>query len=148
MRVFDVSYYRGGTRADFRLEAKNAKEALDLARAEYHKGYWDRSFEVCDHFPVSLEQILIIDNWTNEEFHWQSDEYRLREAAPKLLAALRNLLGDLPPVRAGVCHCCGRDYRGEDPVPDGDCPSDDCPDTIARAAIAEAEDATKQPAAA
>ena len=84
----------------------------------------------------------------NEEFHWQSDEYRLREAAPKLLAALRNLLGDLPPVRAGVCHCCGRDYRGEDPVPDGDCPSDDCPDTIARAAIAEAEDATKQPAAA
>lgn len=95
-----------------------------------------------------FEQILIIDNWTNEEFHWQSDEYRLREAAPKLLAALRNLLGDLPPVRAGVCHCCGRDYRGEDPVPDGDCPSDDCPDTIARAAIAEAEDATKQPAAA
>ena len=92
MKVFDVSYYRGGTRADFRLEAQNAKEALDLARAEYHKGYWDRSFEVCDHFPVSLEQILIIDNWTQEEFLWQSEEYRLREAAPQLLRALEDLV--------------------------------------------------------
>jgi hypothetical protein len=148
MRQFCVSYYRGNTRADFMFEAKNAKEALDLAHAKYRKGDLDESFEPCDHFRRSLEQILIVDKWTNDEFHWQSEEYRLREAAPKLLAALRNLLGDLPPVRAGVCHCCGRDYRGEDPVPDGECSSDDCPDTIARAAIAEAEDATKQPAAA
>ena len=92
MRVFDVSYYRGGTRADFRFEAKDAKEALDLARAKYDKGHFDRSFEACDHFPVSLEQILIIDNWTQEEVLWQSEEYRLREAAPQLLRALEDLV--------------------------------------------------------
>ena len=148
MSQFLADYYRGDTRAIFAFEAKSAKEALDLARAKYDKEWFDLDFKPCDVYRLSLEQILIIDRWTNDEFLWQSKEYRLREAAPKLLAALRNLLGDLPPVRAGVCHCCGRDYRGEDPVPDGECPSDDCPDTIARAAIAEAEDATKQPAAA
>ncbi len=146
MSQFLADYYRGDTRAIFPFEAKNAKEALQLARAKYDKECFDLDFKPCDVYRLSLEQIHIHDTWGGKETHWQSEEYRLREAAPKLLAALRNLLGDLPPVRAGVCHCCGRDYRGEDPVPDGDCPSDDCPDTIARAAIAEAEDATKQPA--
>ena len=69
---------------------------------------------------------------------------RLIAAAPKLLEALRDLLGDSPAVQGGDCQWCGREYGDpNDPeitttVPDGDCPSDDCPSFLARAAIAEA----------
>lgn len=63
-------------------------------------------------------------------------EHRVREAAPDLLAALKDLLGDTPRNNAaGECNHCGRDnsdYR-DDPC------SDDCPGEIARAAIAKAE---------
>jgi hypothetical protein len=60
-------------------------------------------------------------------------------AAPKLLAALIDRNGDLPPVQNGECRVCGREYFGDDIPDDGMCPSDDCPHTIARAAIAEAQ---------
>ena len=62
----------------------------------------------------------------------------LIESTPKLLAALKDLLGDRPAVQGGVCRHCGRDYTGKD-TPEGDCPSDDCPSFKAKAAIADAE---------
>jgi hypothetical protein len=66
---------------------------------------------------------------------------RQRKAAPKLLAALEDLLGDRPSVQDFQCIRCGRDYRGGDEgaIQTGDCPSDDCPSYHARVAIAEAE---------
>jgi hypothetical protein len=66
---------------------------------------------------------------------------RLIAAAPKLLAALIDLLGDRPSVQEGRCIRCGREYGEYKPdwaIETGDCPSDDCPSFIARAAIAEA----------
>jgi hypothetical protein len=60
-------------------------------------------------------------------------------ASPKLLAALIDRNGELPPVKDGNCRVCGREYFGDDIPDDGMCPSDDCPHTIARAAIAEAQ---------
>ena len=76
--------------------------------------------------------------------NWHEANARLIAAAPKLLEALRDLLGDSPAVQGGDCQWCGREYGDpNDPeitttVPDGDCPSDDCPSFLARAAIAEA----------
>jgi hypothetical protein len=70
------------------------------------------------------------------------EEERLRKAAPALLEALKDLLGDRPDVQDGQCVRCGREYRDPDPdfdIQTGDCPSDDCPAFIARAAIALAE---------
>jgi hypothetical protein len=60
---------------------------------------------------------------------------RRRKAAPELLEALKDLLGDLPSVQGGVCQHCGREYQD---IVSGDCPSDDCPSFKARAAIAKA----------
>src|SRR5271166_427119 len=68
----------------------------------------------------------------------------------KLLAALKDLLGDQPSVQNFQCVRCGRDYRDIDEwaIETGDCPSDDCPSYHARAVIAEAEAmaVTAQPA--
>ena len=60
---------------------------------------------------------------------------RVMHAAPELLRALEDLLGDLPSVQGGVCQHCGREYQD---IFSGDCPSDDCPSFKARAAIAKA----------
>ena len=59
-------------------------------------------------------------------------------AAPELLEALKDLLGDIPTIDARMdhtCSACGRDmFRGQET-----CESDDCPRVMARAAIAKAE---------
>jgi hypothetical protein len=67
----------------------------------------------------------------------QRENIKLIKAAPDLLAALKDLLGDRHSVQGGICQVCGRDYLPE--MIDGDCPSEDCPSFIARAAIALAE---------
>ena len=64
-----------------------------------------------------------------------AEHLRAMHAAPKMLAALENLLGDLPSVQNGHCCHCGRDYEAD---LTGNCPSDDCPSFVARTAIAEA----------
>jgi hypothetical protein len=71
---------------------------------------------------------------------------RQRKAARRLLAALKDLLGDRPSVQDFQCIRCGRDYRAYDELETGDCPSDDCPSYHARVAIAEAEAAGITPA--
>ena len=55
----------------------------------------------------------------------------LANAAPRLLASLKDLLGDRPCVQGGICQHCGRDYIGD--MVEGDCPADDCPSYEARA---------------
>ena len=71
---------------------------------------------------------------------------RLRKAAPKLLEALRDLLGDRGDVQdSGLCVWCGRDYEGDVPE-DFRCTAEDCPGHIARAVIAGAGvDAARNP---
>ncbi len=64
-------------------------------------------------------------------------ESRLAAAAPDLLAAVKDLLGQNQAVQNGVCQWCGRDY-GDDPA-EGDCPAEDCPSTMAWAAVFKAE---------
>src|SRR5271165_2005856 len=64
---------------------------------------------------------------------------RLRKTAPKLLAALIDLVGDKPDIQNGQCIRCGRDYRAYPEDEGENCPSDDCPAYQARAAIAKAK---------
>jgi len=75
---------------------------------------------------------------TGFDSHEAKANANLISAAPRLLAALIDRNGDLPPVQDGECRVCGREYFGDDIPVDGMCRSDDCPHTIARAAIAEA----------
>lgn len=62
---------------------------------------------------------------------------RVIAAAPDLLRALEDLLGDRPSLQHGECIHCGRQYPGD--IESGDCPSDDCPSYNARAAIRSAK---------
>ena len=115
------------------MEAGTPEEAVAKARAkdadlldaaeECNSGYLWSEFTVYDE---SGKQLL----------HVLDAEDRLRQAAPILLEALKDLLGDRPSVQGGVCQHCGRDYIDE--FLTGDCPSDDCPSFHARAAIAKA----------
>jgi hypothetical protein len=68
---------------------------------------------------------------------WRTDEYRVQLAAPKLLEALQDVLGDRPSVQGGICQHCGRDYISE--FMEGDCDSDDCAGVKARIVIAQAK---------
>ena len=74
------------------------------------------------------------------DFPERAGNAHLLAAAPDLLYALEDLLGDNPDVQGGVCRHCGRDYPGSDndDMLTGDCPADDCPAYGARAAIAKA----------
>ncbi len=72
--------------------------------------------------------------------------YGLTAAAPHLLAALKDLVGDMPDMRwqgtVAICRHCGRTYQDYDDAPapkDATECSDDCPGYIARAAIVKAE---------
>jgi hypothetical protein len=76
---------------------------------------------------------------------------QLITAAPELLEALIDLLGDQPSVQHGQCLHCERDYRDTNPdfeIETGDCLSGDCPSYKARAAIAKARRAASAPNAA
>lgn len=64
---------------------------------------------------------------------------KLIVAAPRLLSALKDLLGDQPQVQGGICQHCGRDYIGDIDMLTADCPSDDCPAHIAQKLINEIE---------
>jgi hypothetical protein len=134
-------------------EMKNGTTPCGLpytfAEASYTPGPWDCDGRtiICA-APHEADQISMIEVRANvNEVGWETVAFieaiwpgavanaRLITAAPELLEALKDLLGDQPSVQHGQCVWCGRDYR--DPQT-GDCPSDDCPSSIARAAIAKA----------
>lgn len=65
--------------------------------------------------------------------------FRLFLAAPALLKACKDLLGDSPEITlAGTCRFCGRDYSHPKPK-SSQCESDDCPAFLARDAIKASE---------
>jgi hypothetical protein len=88
-----------------------------------------------------IEPTVAVVDLENTSPQQSGADGRLIAAAPKLLAALIDLLGDRPSVQHGQCIRCGREYGDDEPdfaIETGDCPSDDCPSSIARAAIADA----------
>ena len=86
-------------------------------------------------------------------YEWAADRYdeiksrrklrarnkRLRLSHDQLLAALIDLLGDMPDIQSGNCVRCGRDYGRELELEGADCPSNDCPGARARRIVAVAK---------
>jgi hypothetical protein len=119
------------------FHAASPAEALRAAQ-QYNEG---PSFSAEDIEPVAegycVREIVISDPDDRRHEHavWRTDEYRIQLAAPKLLEALQDVLGDRPSVQGGICRDCGRDYTSE--FVEGHCDFDDCPGVIARILIAQ-----------
>ena len=78
------------TAADYAVrdfEAETAEEALQLARRFYDEDCGALDFRSYDD-NAGIDQIQIRDNARSTLALWESDDYRLRKAAPQLLAAL------------------------------------------------------------
>jgi hypothetical protein len=78
------------TAADYAVrgfEAETADQALELARRFYDEDCGELDFRSYDD-NAGIDQIQIWDNARGALALWESDDYRLRKAAPELLAAL------------------------------------------------------------
>lgn len=79
------------TAADYAVrsfDAETPEQALQLARRFYEDNLIELDF--CSHDDnAGLDQIQIWDNKRGTLATWESDDYRLRQAAPELLTALQ-----------------------------------------------------------
>jgi hypothetical protein len=115
------------------VEADTPEEAIAVAR-QRHDELIDTAEECNGQYP--WDEFAVYDESGNELLHLLDEPARLRDAAPELLEALVDLLGDLPSVQHGRCAHCGREYGD---IERGACPSEDCPSFTASAAIAKAK---------
>ena len=82
------------TAADYacrNFEAASPQEALQLARRFFEDNLIELDFRSYDD-NAGLDQIQIWDSTRGTLASWESDDYRLRNAAPQLLAALNLIL--------------------------------------------------------
>jgi hypothetical protein len=82
------------TAADYAVrnfEAETAEDALRLARQFYDDDIGELDFRSYDD-NAGLDQIQIWDPERGPLASWESDDYRLRKAAPDLLRALKLVL--------------------------------------------------------
>jgi hypothetical protein len=69
------------------IEAETPEQALQLARRFYDDDCGELDFRSYDD-NAGIDQIQIWDNAGGTLASWESDDYRLRKAAPELLTAL------------------------------------------------------------
>jgi hypothetical protein len=142
--TFNVHIYREMKLLYGGIEAGSHEEAAAIAR--------DRATDQADSIDdCDGETLAALVDVAGDEDYEQSrlidfEAERQRKAAPGLLAALKDLLGDRPSIQDFRCIHCGRDDQD---IENGDCPCDDCPSYQARIAITEAEAAgiLREPAA-
>ena len=72
------------------FEAETPEQALKFARQFYDDNLIELDFRSYDD-NAGLDQIQIWDNERGTLATWESDDYRLRQTAPDLLAALKDL---------------------------------------------------------
>ena len=146
MTTYNVHIYRVMRLVFGGIEADSHEAAASIAR--------DKPTDQADSIDDCDGETLaaLVDVHGDEEYEQSRiidfEPERQRRAARKMLAALKDLLGDRPSVQDFQCIRCGRDYHDIDEwaIETGECPSDDCPSYHARAAIAEAEAAGITPA--
>jgi hypothetical protein len=132
MTLYHVHIYREMKLLFNRIEADTPEAAAAIAR--------DKPTDDADHIDdCDGENLAALVDVLGDEQYEKSvtidfEAERLRKAAPRLLNALIDLLGDLPSVQNGTCVHCGREYHD---VETGNCPSEDCPSFEPRALIAE-----------
>ena len=88
-KTYRAEFYTTADFADRNFTAETPEQALQMAREYYDNNLVEldfRSYESCD---ADIDQIEIWDDERGTFVTWESDDYRLRKAAPDLLTALR-----------------------------------------------------------
>jgi len=87
-RTYRAEFFTAADYAARDFEARTPQEALRLARRFYDQDIGELDFRSYDD-NAGLDQIQIWDSKRGTLALWESDDYRLRQAARELLAALQ-----------------------------------------------------------
>jgi hypothetical protein len=87
-KTYRAEFFTDADHAVRNFEAGTPEEALQLARRFYDDDVGELDFRSYDD-SAGLDRIQIWDNIGGTLAYWESDDYRLRNAAPQLLAALK-----------------------------------------------------------
>ena len=88
-KTYRAEFFTTADFSDRDFTAETPEQALQMAREYYDNNLVEldfRSYQSCD---ADIDQIQIWDNERGTLATWESDDYRLRKAAPVLLAALQ-----------------------------------------------------------
>lgn len=89
--TYRAEFFTAADYAHRDFEAGSPEEALQLARQFYKDNLVELDFRSYDD-NAGLDQIQIRGSKRGAHASWESDDYRLRQAAPQLLAALNLIL--------------------------------------------------------
>lgn len=89
--TYRAEFYTAADYAFRNFEAETPEQALELARRFFDDNLIELDFRSYDD-NAGLDQIQIWDSQHGTLASWESDDYRLRKAAPQLLAALKLIL--------------------------------------------------------
>jgi hypothetical protein len=103
-KTYRAEFFTAADYAVRNFEAETPEQALELARRFYEDDLIELDFRSYDD-NAGLDQIQIWDSERGTLASWESDDYRLRKAAPELLAALQRIL----PHYAGLLRAMGSD---------------------------------------
>ena len=88
--TYTAEFFTAADQACRMFEAASPEEALHLARQLYDQNLGELDFRSHDGIEP-LDQIQICDSAGHTAATWESDDFRLRRAAPKLLDALQSI---------------------------------------------------------
>jgi hypothetical protein len=86
-KTYRAEFFTAADYAARNFEAETPQQAIELARRFYDENIIELDFRSYDD-NAGLEQIQIWDNERGTLATWESDDYRLRQAAPDLYKAL------------------------------------------------------------
>jgi hypothetical protein len=87
MKIYRAEFFTPADYAVRDFKADTPEEALELARRFYDEDTGELDFRSYDD-NAGLDQIQIWDNKRGALAYWETDDYRLRKAAPDLYKAL------------------------------------------------------------
>jgi hypothetical protein len=103
-KTYRAEFFTAADYAVRNFDAETPEQALELARRFYEDDLIELDFRSYDD-NAGLDQIQIWDSERGTLASWESNDYRLRKAAPELLAALQLIL----PHYAGLLRAMGSD---------------------------------------
>ena len=95
MTTYRAEFFTAADYAVRNFEADTPEQALELARRFYDEDTGELDFRSYDD-NAGLDQVQIWDNERGTLASWESDDYRLRKAAPELLKQSIRVLAMLP----------------------------------------------------
>ena len=90
-RTYRAEFFTAADYAVRNFEAETPEQALQLARQFFEDDLIELNFRSYDDH-AGLDEIEVWDQKTGKRASWESDDYRLRKAAPELLSALQLIL--------------------------------------------------------